>query len=331
MPEVQYSLLRSQLWERRQRLESAAVIQRTKQLVHLLQEVDAALERMDRGTYGLCAECHDPIEAERLLADPLVTLCLDHLSAQQRRALEQDLDLASRLQGSLLPGRDLRTGPWQTSYFYEPAGPVSGDYCDLIAPAGLADGLFFATGDVSGKGVAAALLMSQLHAVFRSLLSLEMPLIQMVQRANRLLCESTPATHYATLACGRAWPSGEVEICNAGHCPAVLIAGGSSCTLEAGGLPLGLFSDSEYSSSRLALRPGESLVLYTDGLTEAHNPTGEEYGLQRLCEMLMSCNSLSAQGLVNAATGEWKGFTGNVSNADDVTLMVIRHSVREQG
>lgn len=330
MAEVEYALLRSQLWERRQRLESAAVIQRTDQVTRLLQEVDAALERMDQGTYGLCAECRDPIEADRLLADPLVTFCLDHLSSAERRALEQDLDLASRLQGSLLPERNLRAGPWETSYFYEPAGAVSGDYCDLIAPAGATDGLFFAVGDVSGKGVAAAMLMSQLHAVFRSLLWMQMPLVQAVEHANRLLCETTPATHYATLACGRAWPSGEVELCNAGHCPALVVGCEGTRTLEAGGLPLGLFCNSEHSSSRLILRPGESLVLYSDGLTDAHNAEAEEYGSDRLCDMLAKCGSLTARELVRAAMEDWQDFTGGVSKTDDISLMAIRRSPAEQ-
>ena len=98
----------------------------------------------------------------------------------------------------------------------QPVGAVGGDYCELIV---LDDGksFFFAVGDVAGKGVAASLLMTHLSAIFRSLLSLDLSLADVVSRANRLFCESTAPAHYATLVCGRATANG-VELCNAGHC-----------------------------------------------------------------------------------------------------------------
>lgn len=108
----------------------------------------------------------------------------------------------------------LRAGGWETSFHYEPVGPVSGDYCDLIPSDGQ---LFFVLGDVSGKGVAASMLMTQLHALFRSLTKMALPLGQMVSQANRVFCESALAGQYATVVCGQAKPTGEVEIHNAGH------------------------------------------------------------------------------------------------------------------
>src|SRR5581483_2563885 len=90
---------------------------------------------------------------------------------------------------------------WETHYRYEPAGMVGGDYCEVI-PAQEGDSLFFALGDVTGKGVAASLLMTHLSAIFRSLVSLDLPLAELMARANRLFCSSTPATHYATLGRG---------------------------------------------------------------------------------------------------------------------------------
>ncbi len=127
--------------------------------VGLLREVDSALERMAKGSYGLCEECHETIEQDRLLADPLVRYCLDHLTESQRAALQHDLDLASQVQRNLLPQVNLQAGGWDTSYYYAPLGPVSGDYCDLIPSDGQ---LFFVLGDVSGKGVAASMLISSL-------------------------------------------------------------------------------------------------------------------------------------------------------------------------
>jgi sigma-B regulation protein RsbU (phosphoserine phosphatase) len=188
MATVEIAFLHNQLEDRRRRLEQAiALAPQNGGLVGLLREVDSALERMTKGTYGLCQECHETVEQDRLLADPLVCYCLDHLTDLQRAALQRDLDLASEVQRNLLPERNLSAGCWETSYHYAPIGPVSGDYCDLIPGDGQ---MFFALGDVSGKGVAASMLMTQLHALFRSLTSMGLPLGQIVTHANRVFCES---------------------------------------------------------------------------------------------------------------------------------------------
>jgi sigma-B regulation protein RsbU (phosphoserine phosphatase) len=212
------SALREQLLERRGRLETAAASDGEEaQIRHLLGEVDAALARMEEQTYGLCQVCSSPVEAERIMADPLVCVCLECLSVAQRRALEEDLELAAHIQAGLLPPRTLAHDGWQVSYHYEAASLVSGDYCDIVKAE---DGsLYFMLGDVAGKGVAASLLMSQLHAMFRALIPVGLPLSHLVARASRIFCESTLPTHYATLVTGRADATGSVEICNAGHLP----------------------------------------------------------------------------------------------------------------
>ena len=218
-------IFRDQLLERRQKLETAAVtLGQPDEVTRLLQEVDAALGRMNAGTYGLCATCHDPIEPDRLLANPLTEFCLDHLTPVEQRALQQDLDLASRIQRELLPKPDVQLDGWDMAYHYQPAGPVSGDYCDLIP--GNAGEMYFLIGDVAGKGVAAAMLMSHLSALLRTLITVGLPLSQLVERASRVFCESTLPGHYATLVCARASSSGEIEICNAGHPPPLLIRSG---------------------------------------------------------------------------------------------------------
>jgi phosphoserine phosphatase RsbU/P len=129
--------LRAQLLDRRERLTTAVDhFTNTQHLVDLLQKVDSALERMDGGAYGLCEGCHEAIEADRLLADPLMCFCLDHLNDKQRVALQQDLDLASRIQSGLLPHRGFHSRNWEACYHYEPAGAVSGDYCELFESRG---------------------------------------------------------------------------------------------------------------------------------------------------------------------------------------------------
>ena len=314
-------VLVSQLYDRRQRLEKAAAALADPSLPALLAEVDAALERVQGGTYGLCQVCHDPIEPERLMADPLTCFCLDHLTPAQRRDLQADLDVAQRVQSSLLPQPEFAARGWRIARHYEPAGVVSGDYCDFI-PASGGDS-FFLIGDVSGKGVGASLLMSHLHAIFRSLLSVGMPLSALMQQANRIFCESTLPTHYATLVCGSAGASGQVALVNAGHFPPVLVRGGGVSTFAATGLPIGLFCQSQYTAVSAGLRPGESLVLYTDGVTEGRGPGGEEYGLERLCDVLANSASLPAPAMVAAVLDDVRGFLGGRPKADDLTVMVV--------
>src|ERR1700691_5525541 len=243
----------------------------------LLEDVDFAIRRMDEGTYGICDVCHDSVEKERLIIDPLVRLCLDHLSSEEQRALERDLELASRVQRGLLPQTDVRYRDWRIHYLYKPAGIVSGDYCDLIPGAGEKGKLIFLLGDVSGKGVAASLLMTHLHAMFRALSGLGLELDRLMEMANHVVCESNIAGQYATLVCGRAGLSGEIEIASAGHFPVLLASKDGVKHLEATGLPLGMFAASRYTVRRVRLEPMDSLLLYTDGISEAKDNAGEEY------------------------------------------------------
>ena len=250
---------RPQLLERRARLQAACSSVSAAYFNDLIAEIDGALGRIDSGSYGLCETCHDPIEADRLESNPLVRFCLDHLSRAEMLAHQQDLDLATQIQSKLLPPRDIDLETWDMQYRYEPVGAVGGDYCELIV---LGDGksLFFAVGDVAGKGVAASLLMTHLSAIFRSLLTLDLSLAEVVSRANRLFCESTAPAHYATLVCGRTTANG-VELCNAGHCRPLFLQQDGTERLDSTGLPLGLFCGGQYTVRHLSLGAGESLVL----------------------------------------------------------------------
>jgi phosphoserine phosphatase RsbU/P len=325
MASVTENIVRHQLTERRQRLEIARrQTPDAAQLARLLAEVDAALARVDDGTYGLCEVCHETIEQDRIMADPLVRFCLDHLSEEEQHALEQDLQLAARIQRGLLPERSTRAAGWEIHYHYEPAGLVSGDFCDVVRPADGSGDLFFLFGDVSGKGVSAAILMSHLHATFRSLVAAACSVGQLVERANRVFRESTLSPYFATLVAGRASASGELEICNAGHCPPLVLTGGSVASVEPTGLPVGTFYSSSYSSRKLALKGGEALVLYTDGLSEARDRRGAEYGSERITRVLASARHLDAEALAGACLDDLAGFLSGAPKSDDLTLMIIR-------
>ncbi len=323
MATLETTFLSNQLEVRKRRLEAAmALAPNHAGLAGLLREVDSALDRMAEGTYGLCVECHDSVEPDRLLADPLVRYCLDHLTRPQRDALQRDLDLASEVQRGLLPQPGLKAGDWETNYHYAPLGPVSGDYCDLIPSDGR---LFFALGDVSGKGVAASMLMTQLHALFRALTAMGLPLGQIVTHANRVFCESALAGQYATLVCGWAKPNGEVEIHNAGHLPAIVAGGGGVLRIESTGLPLGMFREIDFSATQVHLEAGDTLFLYTDGLSEARNQE-EEYGVDRITHFLRQQSAHSPAEMIGAFLNDLRSFTAPEHRFDDLSLLVIRRS-----
>jgi sigma-B regulation protein RsbU (phosphoserine phosphatase) len=315
--------LRSQLLDRRRRLEEAGATVPDTEVVRLLQEVDRALERMEVGSYGICEVCRTPIEEDRLLANPLACTCFEHMSAAQLRALERDLDLAVHVQTGLLPQRYLSFGEWESCYHYEPLGAVSGDFCDLSAVDGR---LFFLIGDIAGKGVSASLLMSHLYAIFRSLLTVGMPVQELAGRANRVFCESTRPPHYATLVCGFAGQDGEVELVNAGHCPPILIHQGSVSQIHPTGLPVGLFSDGQYPPQRLRLDQGDSLLLYTDGVSETLNAAGEEYGAERLGDILSHNGARSVREITVTCLDDLKRFRAGAPKSDDLTIAAIRRS-----
>jgi sigma-B regulation protein RsbU (phosphoserine phosphatase) len=312
-------IFRDQLLDRRQKLEAAAAASNRGEVTRLLHEVDAALERLSAGTFGLCATCHDPIEPERLFADPLTRFCLDHLTAAEQRALQQDLDLASRIQRELLPKRDVHADGWEIAYHYRPAGAVSGDYCDLIPGR---DHVHFLIGDVAGKGVSAAMLMSHLSALVRTLIPIGLPLRDLMERASRIFCESTLPAHYATLVCGRACASGEVEICNAGHPPPLIVRTGEVQRLDATGLPIGMFCSESFSTHVVQLMPGETLLLYTDGLPEAQNEAGVEYGIERLSALAAAADR-RPQAMVDACVRDLADFRSDPALADDLTILAI--------
>src|ERR1700732_3924250 len=320
MATLEASFLQGQLEERKRRLEVAvASAPRNSGLAGLLREVDSALDRMAEGTYGLCLECHDSVERDRLLADPLVRYCLDHLTEAQRAALQRDLDLASQVQRNLLPQKGLRVGCWETSYHFAPVGAVSGDYCDLIP----SDGRLLLLGDVSGKGVAASMLMAQLHALFRSLTGMSLPLGQIVTYVNRFFCECALAGQYATLVCGLAKPTGEVEIHNAGHCPEIVVGRGGVSCIEPNGLPLGMFHETECSATPVQLEAGDTLFLYTDGLSEASNESGE-YGVDRVMTLVHQQAARQPAELIDACLNDVRAFTNGGPSFDDMTVLALR-------
>lgn len=319
--------VRQQLQGRRERLQRISQRTANGEVQRLLDEVDGALARLEQGTLGICDVCHEAVEPERLIADPLTRFCLDHLPPDQQRALEADLEMAAELQARLLPDRNLRVDGWSLAYDYRPAGLVSGDYCDLLVSPDTG-ALYFALGDVSGKGVAASMLMSNLSAMFRTLAPMpSSSLTELMAHANRVFCESTLPNQYATLVLGRATREGEVEICNAGHLePMLFRQDGGVESLDGAAAPIGLFRQQTFHSTRVQLSPGDTLVLYSDGISEARNAHDEEYGSERLADLFRLCTALTPASAVTACIKDLIDFRGNARQADDQALLVLQRT-----
>jgi phosphoserine phosphatase RsbU/P len=312
--------LRNELINWRERLRAAASPD-TVRLDGLLREVSATIERLDLESYGVCQVCHEMIGEATIKADPLARTCFDCLTPAQLTELEEDLDRAWLIQGETLPKQDFKFNGWEVSYHYRPAGPVSGDYCDLMSTD---DGeLYFLIGDVSGKGVAASFLMSRLHAIFRSLISLGFGVSELVERANHLFADTTMRPYYATLVCGKAAPDGRVEICNAGHCAPLFIHGNAVSPIAATGLPVGMFCQERYESVQLEWQKGDRLLLYTDGLSEARDRDDLEYGDSRIHSLLSECAQLPNATVVSRLLDDVRNFSTGTQISDDLTIMAI--------
>src|SRR5256884_6332271 len=324
MATAEQAYLRTELEQRRERLHAALHSPAADaSLSQLLTAVDTALRRFDQGTFGLCETCHATVEPERLLADPLVRFCLDHLTSAEQRALESDLSLAANIQRAVLPNPGLAPRGWDVRFHYQPAGMVSGDYCDLVETDA---GLLFMLGDVSGKGVAASMLMSHLHATFRSLAEAGLPLDRMVEDANRIFCESTLAGQFATLVVGRAAHDGSVEFVSAGHLPVLHIHGDGATPKNSTGVPLGMFCNTRFPLHRLTLAHGDTLFLYTDGLTEARNRAGAEYGLHRIRTLAAQQTGIESAGLISQCLEDLLIFAEGLKQPDDLTLVAVQRA-----
>jgi len=137
------------------------------------------------------------------------------------------------------------------------------------------------------------------------------------------MSESTPANQYATLVAGRANRSGEIEISNAGHLSPVLIKNGMKGELNHSGLPLGMFCETEFNVNKVQLSPGDSLLLFTDGVTEALDATGTEYGNVRLFEAIDGCTSATTGDLIAGCLAHLDAFRGNTPRHDDLTMLAL--------
>ncbi len=248
--------------------------------------------------------------------------------ALEKKRLDSELAVAREIQARLLPVVLPEISGYQVAAANRPCHEVGGDYFDVLSKD--RDCAAFAIGDVSGKGIPAALLMATLHGALHAQVHSRRPLAQRVRNLNRLVYESTAPGTFITFFHGELCPrTGEVTYINCGHNPPVHVdRQGRISKLERGGLLLGAIEECEYEEGTVTLLPGEMLVLYTDGVTEAQGKGKRQYGEKRLFGVLKQCCGKAAQQVLQAVVDDVERFCQGIPQADDITLMVI---CRERG
>lgn len=257
-------------------------------------------------------------ERERLLAR--------HQETEIARAkLDSELTVAARIQAQLFPAEMPRLEGYELAARNRPARRCGGDYYDVIAIGGAGDPrTLLCVADVAGKGLPAALVMSNMQATLRALAGRTSSLPSLAALAGDLLYRSTSPEKYVTAALADLSPStGVVTFVGAGHLDNLILRADGACVpLASTGTPLGLFPGLPYGDTTQRLGPGDRLVLFSDGVTDAQNAAGEEFGESRLLEVLCTAGPPSAGALIDRVFAAIDRFAGNAPQFDDITLLV---------
>jgi serine phosphatase RsbU (regulator of sigma subunit) len=242
----------------------------------------------------------------------------------ERQRLENELQLASEIQQRFQPAAPPQVPGYELQGISFPCYEIGGDYYDFIWRA---DGrLVITLGDVSGKGTAAALLMSSLHAAVHAQCSANNSIVETICAVNRYLAENIPSNRFVTLFYAELDPAtGVLSFINAGHNPPLIVhAGGTVENLSSGGLPLGIKPDAVFREGKTQLQNGDVLVIYSDGVSEAPNATGEEFGTSRLQDVVARNLDASAAGIRDRIEAALTKFAQGTPASDDITLVITK-------
>lgn len=291
--------------------------------------VDLAVESMRRGVRDFVQK---PWENSRLLQKLRTQIeqgrirrkrhSLETESRKRQRQLRIELEEARQVQQGLLPRRMPKLRGFSLASAWQPAQAVSGDYLDAFKLN--EDRCVLCVADVSGKGLPAALLMSNMQAVLKSLALESTPPGELCDQLNKVMCGNTPLHKFITCFYSVLdVQTRKLTFSNAGHNPPLLVNSNGECIrLEDGGRVIGAFIESHYTEREISLHSGDKLVMFTDGLTEACHPSGEEFGEERLRQCLLSYRGRSASELRKMILDEVTRFCGNKFH-DDAALITL--------
>jgi serine phosphatase RsbU (regulator of sigma subunit) len=261
-----------------------------------------------------------------LIAFALLNL-LVLLEVADRLSLKNDLEIAREIQKAMLPPGRFRAPGVDVVGLSRPANTVGGDFYEILP---LGDGrLVTAVGDVAGKGSPAALLMALLLAMMRTLADERLAPAALMARLNVQVCRQAPGSRFITVFYSVFdMTTGELTYVNAGHtAPLILRGDGTVDRLQDGGMALGMFEGSQYQTGRALLSPGDLLAIYSDGITEAENPGGQPFDERGLQEVLRSEHRNNMAAIGAAVVRAVELHTADVRFADDLTLLLLRHSI----
>ena len=269
----------------------------------------------------------DDLEVLMMLASQVAIIIekvMLHEQLVEKKRLEGQLEVARQVQLELLPAQDPQLPGYDISAYNFPTEEVSGNYYDWVPIYDDQIGIVIA--DVSGKGVPAAILMAFLRASLRAATHIGYATHISMAKVNFLLWESIESNQFVTAFYGILdAQKGTLAYSNAGHNPPLLVnAAGKGKYIDRGEQPLGMFRETRYHEYHLEFEPGDVLVLYTDGATEASSPSGEEFGRERLAEAVKRAYDRPAREMIASLQMEILEWTDNVGSNDDVTFFVIK-------
>jgi phosphoserine phosphatase RsbU/P len=242
----------------------------------------------------------------------------------ERERMERELELATEIQQTFQPSAPPVMDDYEFQGISFSCYEIGGDYYDFIS---LPDRkMLIALGDVSGKGTAAALLMSSLHAAIHAQVTAKSSLHEMIISVNQYLAKNTPTNRFVTLFIAELDPqTGVLSYINAGHNPPIMgHASGEIRQLDSGGFPLGILPQAEYEVGQIKLESGDALVIYSDGVSEANNLQGDEFGVERLSQVVSKNITASAAALRDKVESALSSFTQTAPANDDITLVIVK-------
>jgi len=305
-------------------------------MISALNEIDSIVRCIELGALDYLMKPFNPVLLKARIASSLERKRLrDEINAHLAR-LKEELDAARKLQLGMVPHDfPLPTAerPLDVFAMMAPAREVGGDLYDFFS---CADGTFcFVIGDVSGKGMPAALFMARTRSLIRLAAELThaadgagAAAADIVRLVNRELCQNNDDMMFVTLFLGMLQPNtGELRFCNAGHNPPYLCNAGMVEAIDgAKGVVLGVDAGGSYVTGQMTVPPGAMIYLYTDGVTEAANPADDLFSEERLISILRDTTLVRSSELVNAVTAAIQTFVHGAEQSDDITMMAIRRS-----
>ena len=294
-----------------------------KDVLKVVGEVKTALERIDNHTFGNCTLCEGDVETERLHHDFTTQICLAHYTEEEISNLEKDLELTVKVQRQLLPCCVPVIKNFQFAHYIKPAGIVGGDFYDFFTLRDNLQGVVMA--DVMGKGLPASMLLANLQASIKTLGPEYTNLNDLATKINELFRYNTTLIRFISMCLiGLDIYRNRVSYCNAGHHPPLFWNSNQekAIWLNPTGPAIGLTHTAKYITRTIDISENDLLILYTDGLVEAKNAEGEEFGEELLLKYVQSNNDQTAENILKGLRKTGEEFAGKFQ--DDVALLVIK-------